>query len=288
MNEIVYLNGSFLPLAEARVSVLDYGFLFAYGLYETTRAYNGRFFRLDAHLKRLEKSAQALSLPVDLPRFKEAILETVRRNPFENSRMRLTLTAGPGAAAADLCTCPNPTVLITVVEYKPYAEEIYKKGYSAIISSLHRNSQSILPGLKSASFVESLLAKQEARQRSVDEALLLNDQGYLAEASSSNVFIVSGGVLKTPKTGSGLLPGITRQVIQELANSLLLECRETDILSSELVSANEVFITNSMIEIMPVTRIEDSVVGSGNPGPVTAQLMAAYQERLKAELIQTM
>jgi branched-chain amino acid aminotransferase len=274
MNEIVYLNGSFLPLSEAKVSVMDYGFLFGYGLYETTRVYAGKFFRLDAHLKRLEKSALALSIPVNIPQIKEAILETVRRNRFESGRARLTVTAGQGSAAPDIKSCQSPTVLCSVVQYNPFPAEIYTKGFSATIFNLRRNSQSLLPGLKSSSFVESLLAKQKAREMGVDEALMLNDKGLL----------VDRGVLKTPKTGSGLLPGVTRQVVLELAIHLGLPFQESDIIPSQLASAEEVFLTNSMIEIMPVTRIEGKAVGSRRPGAITMKLSAGYGELLKEEL----
>jgi branched-chain amino acid aminotransferase len=284
VNEIVYLNGAFVPLQDAKIPVLDYGFLFAYGLYETTRAYGGQFFRLEAHLQRLAKSAQALNLPVDLPHCHAIIRETVRRNPFPNSRMRLTLTAGPGAAAADLRSCSAPTLLVSVVEYQPLSAGRYAQGYSAIVGSPRRNSQSLLPTLKSSSFVESLLAKQEARQQGVDEALLLNDKGILAEASSSNVFVVSRGVLKTPRAGSGFLPGITRGVVLELAERLKLEYLESDIPPAELSTAEELFITNSMIEIMPVTTLQGRAVGAGRPGPLTLRLAAAYQALLRAEL----
>jgi branched-chain amino acid aminotransferase len=284
MNEIVYLNGSFLPLSEAKVSIMDYGFLFGYGLYETTRVYKGKFFRLDAHLKRLEKSALALAIPVDIPKFKEIIRETVGRNPFESGRMRLTVTLGQGSAAPDPRSCQTPTVLCTVVEYKPFPAESYARGYSAIIFNLRRNSQSPLPGMKSSSFVESILAKQKARESGVDESLMLNDKGLLAESSSSNVFIVSQGMLKTPKIGSGFLPGITRQVTVELAHHLGLPYQESDIIPSQIASADEVFITNSMIEIMPVTRLEGQAVGAGKPGPISAKLSEAYQELLKEEL----
>jgi branched-chain amino acid aminotransferase len=284
MNEIAYLNGSYLPLKEGRVSVMDYGFLFGYALYETTRAYNGKFFRLDSHLKRLEQSALALSIPLDIPQIRAAIRETVLRNPFENGRMRLTITPGPGSASPDPQSCHTPTVLCTVVEYKPYAGEIYKQGFSALIFNLRRNSQSLLPGLKSASFVENILAKKKARESGVDEALMLNDKGLLAEASSSNIFVVNQGVLKTPRLGSGLLPGITRKVILELALHLGIPYQESDIIPSQLTSAEEVFITNSMIEIMPVTRIEGRVMGSGQAGEITSRLIAGYKELLQEEL----
>ena len=284
MDEIVYLNGSFMPLSEARVPVTDYGFLFGYGLYETLRVYNGKYFRLDAHLKRLNKSAQTLSIPLDTGKIKEIIHETTQRNPYENGRLRLTLTLGPGNLILDHDSCTNPTILCTAVEYKPFPPETYAKGYSIIIFNGRRNSQSIISGMKATSFIESSLAKQKAHQMNAEDALLLNEKGLLAEASSSNVFVVNHGVLKTPKTGGGLLPGVTRQVVIELAGSLGLKFKEADIRLSELKTVDEVFLTNSMFEVLPVVKIDGRPVGSGKPGVITGKLAAAYKQLVQTEL----
>jgi branched-chain amino acid aminotransferase len=284
MTAIVYLNGSFLPLDEARIAVTDYGFLFGYSLYETVRTYQGRIFRLEEHLRRLAESCRAVAIQLDTTAAGEAILETVKRNPLENGRMRLTISPGRGSVALDMDSCGQPTMLITVVPYQPYASEVYAGGFKVIISGLRRNSQSVIPSLKASFFMESILAKKEAREQKADDALLLNDQGYLAEASSSNVFVVSRGVVKTPALGSGLLPGVTRQVVLESAGSLSLPCAETQIPAAELRSAEEIFITNSMLEIMPVTRLDESPVGSGQPGNLTVRLIQAYRGLLKREL----
>jgi branched-chain amino acid aminotransferase len=285
VDEIVFLNGSFMPLGEAKVPVTDYGFLFGYGLYETLRVYQGKFFRLDAHLKRLNKSAQTISIPLDIGKIKEIILETTKRNPFENGRMRLTLTPGPGNLVLDPDSCKNPTILCTVVQYKPFSPETYTKGYSTIVFNGRRNSQSIISGMKSTCFIESSLAKQKARQMQADDALLLNEKGLLAEASSSNVFVVNHGVVKTPKTGGGLLPGVTRQVVIELAGSLGLKIKEADIRLSELKTVDEVFLTNSMFEVLPVVKIDGRPVGSGKPGEITGKLATAYKQLVQAELV---
>ena len=285
MDEIVYLNGSFMPLSEARVPVADYGFLFGYGLYETLRVYNGKYFRLDAHLKRLNKSAQSLSIPIEIGKIKEIILETTKRNPYDNGRTRLTLTPGPGSLLLDPNSCKNPTILCTVVEYKPLTPETYAKGYSTIIYNGRRNSQSIISGMKATCFTQSSLAKQKAHQMQADDALLLNEKGLLAEATSSNVFVVNHGVIKTPKTGGGLLPGITRQVVIELASNLGLKFKEADIRLSELKTVDEVFLTNSMFEILPVVKIEGRPIGSGKPGVITAKLATAYKLLVQTELV---
>jgi branched-chain amino acid aminotransferase len=285
MEAIVYLNGSFLPLSEAKVPVTDYGYLFGFGLYETLRAYKGYYFRLDAHLKRLYKSAQTLGIPVDVAKLKEIILETTRRNPFDNARMRVTLTPGTGSPVIDPASCTNPTVLCTVLEYKPFAPEVYSRGYNTIIFNGRRNSQSVISGMKATSIIESSLAKIRAHRAQADDALLLNEKGLLAEATSSNVFVVNHGVIKTPKTGSGLLPGITRQVIIELAGNLGLKFKEADIRLSELKTLDEVFLTNSMFEVLPVAKIDGRPVGSGKPGPITMKLADAYKQLVQTELL---
>jgi branched-chain amino acid aminotransferase len=283
MENIVYLNGLFMPLSEAKISVTDSGFLFGYGIFETMRSYSGKIFRLDDHLSRLSKSADRLAIPVKVEDFKKVVLETVSRNEIPDARVRLTITLGEGNPATDPGTSRNPTVLVTLVKYTPYPAEIYGKGFKTIISTIRRNSRSPLPGMKTACFLESLLARQQAREAGVDDALLLNDRGNLAEASSSNLFLVANSALKTPGLESGILPGITRGVILKLAAELRIKLVETDISPEELMSAEESFITNSMIEIMPLTTIDGQVIGSGKPGPVAGRLMTAYRGRVFRE-----
>jgi branched-chain amino acid aminotransferase len=283
MPDLVYLNGNYLPLAEARIAVTDYGFLFGYAIYETLRAYQGRLFRMPDHLARLEKSAAILSIPCDIKELEQAALETLRRSGIAEARVRLTLTRGEGSLAPDPRTCRRPTVLITVVPYTPPAAEVYQKGYRALTSAIRRNSASQLPGMKTACFLESLLARQQARQAGVDDAVLLNEQGRIAEASSSNLFLVSRGVLKTPGLENGILAGTTRKIVLELAEKAGIAGVETAISPEELYSADEAFLTNALIEIMPLTEIEGKAVGSGQPGPVTLQLISSYRRLVNAE-----
>ena len=273
-----------MPLSEAKISVTDYGFLFGYGLFETLRAYGGNLFRLDDHLNRLNKSAERLAIPVNLVDLKKAVLETVRRNEFPEARIRLTITIGKGSPAPDPGTCHKPTTLVTAAQYTPYPAEIYEKGFKAITSFVRRNSLSLLPGMKTACFLESLLARQQARVAGADDALLLNDRGQLAEASSCNVFLVIHNTLKTPDPESGILPGITRRVVLELASELGIELIEADIQPEELTTADEAFLTNSLIEVMPLTAIDGKIISSGKPGPVTRKLMTAYKNRVLKEL----
>jgi branched-chain amino acid aminotransferase len=283
MPELVYLNGDYMPLSEAKIGVTDYGFLFGYALYETMRAYKGKIFRLKDHLDRLEKAAETLHLPVEGLDLEKAVVETLRRSGIEEARVRLTVTMGEGSLTPDPRTCHRPAVLVTAVPYKPFAPEIYQKGYRALTSTVRRNSRSQLPGMKTACFLENMLARQQAREAGADEAVLLNEKGELAEASSSNLFLVNRGILRTPALESGILPGITRKIVLDLAEGLGLPTERTIIWPEELEAAEEVFISNSLIEIMPVTVLDSKPVGAGRPGPITRQLMGAYSQLVQRE-----
>jgi branched-chain amino acid aminotransferase len=283
MDEMVYLNGSIIPHKEAKISILDYGFLFGYGLFETMRAYNGKVFCLSQHLERLMSSASIMGIPADRDLLANAIYDTIKANHFTEARVRLVVTPGEGTLTPAVKTCITPTIIIVAVPYHPYSQEIYDKGWRVIISKVRRNSQSPVPGMKSSNFLESMLVKQEAKKAGVDDALMLNDRGYLAEASSSNVFIVTDSSLQTPRFGEGLLPGITRRVVLEIVESLGIKSSEQNITTNELNNATEIFLTNSMIEIMPVVEITGNEVRNGKPGPVTTKLMRAYADRVKVE-----
>ena len=283
MSEVVYLNGSLIPRDQARISPLDYGFLYGFGLFETMRAYNGRIFRIESHLERLEYATGILGLQIDVPELKGAVQDTLVANQLQDARVRITVSAGEGEMVPDPATCTNPTVMITAGNYHPYPEQVYNRGFTASISSIRRNSESPLAGLKSTNYLDSLLARREARSSGFDEAILLNEKGLLAEASMSNIFIVSGGVLLTPGKESGILPGITRDLVLTLASQSGIDTVEQDIELDELVHAEEVFITSSIIEVMPVTVVDIKPVGYGKPGPVTRKMMEAYRSLVIAE-----
>ena len=281
MSEIVYLNGSLIPRSQASISALDYGFLYGFGLFETMRAYGGQVFRLDSHLNRLARSAEILGLPIETPDLKGAVMDTIQANKLSDARVRITVSIGEGEMTPDPSTCNKPTVLILAGHYEPYPEQVYEKGFRAIVSTIRRNSQSPLSRLKSANYLESILARQEARAAGVDEALCLNEKGLLAEASMSNIFLVADGILKTPGQESGILPGITRETILELALPLGINTLEHDIRLDELFQAQEAFLTNSLIEVMPLTEVDGKAIGSGRPGSLTKRLMAAYRKMVR-------
>lgn len=278
MSEIVYLNGSLMPRSQARISALDYGFLYGFGLFETMRAYEGQVFLLDRHLSRLARSAEILGLPIGVSDLEEAVMATIQANQLSEARIRISISIGEGGMAPDPSTCQKPTVLVLAGHYQPYPEQVYQKGFRAVVSSIRRNSQSPLSRLKSANYLENILAREEARKAGVDEALCLNEKGLLAEASMSNIFLVTNGTLRTPRQGSGILPGITREVVLELASQLGIDTIEGDIRLDELFHAQEAFLTNSLIEVMPLTELDGKPIGSGRPGSLTKRLMVAYRK----------
>jgi branched-chain amino acid aminotransferase len=290
MAELVYLNGSLIPRSRAKISAFDHGFLYGYGLFETMRAYNGKIFMLDRHLKRLYQSAETLGLDralagIDLER---ACTDTLKANHLLEARMRLTITRGEAGPFPGTRQDTAATVLITAIAYTPLPAEVYEKGYKALISALRRDSQSLLSRLKSTSYLLSVLAKKEAENAGMDEALLLNEHGTISEGSISNVFFVDSNQLLTPPVVSGILPGITRGVVMELAASLKIKAFEKEIKVADLPRFDEAFLTNSVLEIMPLVAIRDRAgrtvtIGAGRPGEITRRLMSAYRDIVKKE-----
>ena len=290
MAELVHFNGSFIPRSKARVSAFDHGFLYGYGLFETMRAYNGRIFLLDRHLERLYQSAELIGLNKALARvnLKQACTDTLVANDLKDARMRLTITRGDAGPFPGKKQAAPATVLITATAYTPLPVSIYEKGYRALISTFRRDSQLLLSRLKSTSYLISVLARKEAEDAGMDEVLLLNERGTITEGSISNVFFVVGGGLVTPTVASGILPGIAREVVLELAVSLKIKAIETEIREDDLSCFDEAFLTNSVLEIMPLVAIRDKMgntcnIGSGRLGEITRRLMAVYGEMVERE-----
>ncbi len=285
MEETVFLNGSLVPLSSARISPLDSGLLYGYGLFETMRAYSGRIFHSDKHLERLLRSAIFLGIHTGMTvtEMEGHLYSTLEANGLNDARIRLTVTGGQASTIPDLITTTQPNILITARPYSPPNNRVYEQGYSVQISNTRRNSQSTLSRIKSLNFLDMLIAKREAKQTGHDDAVLLNDKGMVTEASTSNLFILVKGVLITPSEESGLLPGITREIVLELAGNAGLSRAVRGVTLAELYRAEEAFLTNSMIEIMPLTRVDGQVVGDGRCGSITRQLMTAYKERVRKE-----
>jgi len=284
VGEIFYLNGKLVPSEEAKISVLDYGFLFGYGLYETVRAYGGKPFRLDNHLARLGFSGDRLGIIIHVGLIRTAVNDVIKANNFPQTRIRICVSAGEGTLSPDLNSCRQPTIGVLASDYTPPHAERYKNGYQVVLSSLRRNSLSPVTYLKSANTIENMIARQDARETGADEAFFQNEKGYLTEAAGSNLFLVKNGVLKTPRYESGILPGVTRVVVFELAAHMGIKVKEVNLRLADLLTADEVFITNSLIEIVPVTMFEGNPAGKGKVGLLTHKLMKAYKEMVKKEL----
>lgn len=290
MEELVYLNGSLIPHSEAKVSAFDHGFLYGYGLFETMRAYNGKIFLLGRHLRRLFSSAELLGLDSALANIglEQACIDVLEANNLKDARVRFTVTRGDAGAFLGTRRDSAASVLIAATSYTPLPAEAYEKGYKALISGLRRDSGSLLSGLKSTAYLLSVLAKREAENAGLDEALLLNERGSIAEGSISNVFFVARGELVTPPVESGILPGITREAVLELAASSKIRAIEEDIRVDDLPRFDEAFLTNSVLEIMPLVAIrgkagETVSFGSGKLGVTTQSLMSAYQMMVARE-----
>ena len=281
MEQIVYLNGCLIPRSQARISPFDLGFLYGYGLFETIRAYSGHIFRLERHLERLSQSAKLLGMPLNASLLKKACRDTLKANKLKEARIRLTVSIGEGDATPDPPKHPIPTVLVTAFRYVPLANEAYLKGYKAVVSTIDQDSQSPLSRLKSANYLNHILARREARAAGADEAILLNEKGFLCEASIGNIFLVSKDELITPDVESGCLPGITRQAVIELAQGLGMKIAQREVRLEELLHADEAFLTNSIIELMPLAEVNNQPIARGK---VTRRLMQVYKEAIVKEI----
>jgi branched-chain amino acid aminotransferase len=290
MEEIVYLNGSLVPRSEAYISVFDHSFLYGYGLYETMRAYRGKIFLLERHIKRMLDAADIIGLRekltgIDLTK---ACLETLAANSLRDARVRLTVSNGVSDTAPWADNRGAPTVVVTARPYTPFPIKKYDEGFRVGIASVRRCRQSVVATLKSVSHLASVMARMETAAYGMDEALLLNDDGYIAEGGGCNVFFVKSEALLTPPLDSGILPGVTREVVMEIAAGKGISASEVDIRPEALERFDEVFVTNAMIEVMPVTAVREAsgrmvTVGSGKPGIISRRLMEAYQERVESE-----
>ncbi|MBI4301600.1 MAG: aminotransferase class IV [Chloroflexi bacterium] len=285
MESMIFINGSLLPRQEAKISTLDRGVLYGYGLFETMRAYGGRVFRLHRHLERLTSAAQILGLASELAKYDVpgAIQRTMAANSLTEAWVRLTFTAGEGERRLAPPTVDSANLMIIAEKMVPPAPVSYLAGIKAALVRQRRNSQSPLSRIKSICFLENLIAFTEAAAMGAEEAILCNEQGYLAEGNASNLFFVHEEKLFTPSVSSGILSGITREAILELAPSLGFRTEEGEIKLEDFLSADEAFLTSTLREIMPIVQVDDKIIGPGVPGPITQSLMAAYRDLVREE-----
>jgi len=283
----VYLNGEVIDEREALIPAADRGVLFGDGVFETVRAYGGRPFRMDRHLERLREGCGELRIggvPADAE-IVEAVAELYRINVASgDAYIRVTLTGGRFDGNRGLERPGPPNVHIMVKPFEGYPREWYERGMRLVVSDVRANDGSPLSRIKSTSYLDKLIARQEARDRGADDALILNSRGYLAEATSSNLFLVRRGKLATPAEECGLLPGITREAVMELCEEYGLVCETGLFTPQDLVRADEAFLTVTTGELVPVCEVEGAAVGLRCPGPITLRLSAAYHALVKKEL----
>jgi branched-chain amino acid aminotransferase len=284
---LVYVNGHFVPKEEASVSVFDHGFLYGDGIYETLRSYSGKLFLLSKHLSRLRHSAEAISLrlPLSLDKIGEALRETLNVNKLTEAYVRIHLSRGPGEIGLDPALCHAPTMIIVTQPFKDYPPAFYENGVAVAVVTTRRNHPlSISPVIKSTNFLNNILAKIESLKSGAYEGIMLNWEGYVAEGTISNIFTVKHGVLCTPHLDTGILEGVTRDLVLHLALKDHIPIKEIRLKPLDLISADECFITNTTIEVLPVTRVDDNVIGNGRPGPVTTALREAYQREVARDV----
>jgi len=282
---IIYIDGKYLPREEARISVFDHGFLYGDGVFEGIRAYNGKVFRLREHLDRMFDSARTIDLtvPVSKEEMGEIILETLRRNNLKNGYIRPIVSRGVGDLGLDPRKCPKASVIVIAVEWGAMYGDLYDKGLKAITVSVRRNPADALPpNVKSLNYLNNILAKIESNYKGGDEAIFFDTNGYIAEGSGDNIFIVKNGVIYTPPTLNNLR-GVTRAVVLEIAASHGFALVEQNLGYYDMYSADEVFVTGTAAEVGPIVLIDGRVIGSGRPGPVTRQLMAAFKTVTETE-----
>ena len=277
----IYIDGAFYGRDDAKISVFDHGLLYGDGVFEGIRVYNKRVFELDAHIARLYDSAKAIALtiPLDRDEMVAATVETVRRNELVDGYIRLVVTRGVGDLGLNPNKCPKATVFIIAATIQLYPEEFYQNGLSLHTCSTRRNSpQAINPSVKSLNYLNNILGAIEVNQAGCLEGLMLTQDGYVCECTADNFFLVKRGRLCTPSTAVGALCGITRDVVLRLAREMGLETEEGLYTLYDVYTAEEAFLTGTGAEMVPVIGVDERVIGSGTPGPITRELLGRFRE----------
>ena len=276
----IWFNGELIPADQAKVSVFDHGLLYGDGVFEGIRVYNGRILKLRSHLKRLFDGARSicLTMPYTIEQLDAATRQTCAANGITDGYIRLCVTRGIGTLGINPLTCKNACTFIIADSIELYPPELYETGMAIITAATIRNHPAALsPRIKSMNYLNNILAKIEAINAGVLEAIMLNEDGYVAECTGDNLFLVRRGVLITPPLHAGVLEGITRDLVLELARAAGLETAETDVTRHDVFTAEEVFLTGTAAELIPVTKVQQRVIGDGEVGPITKQLTAAYR-----------
>ncbi|MDD5687446.1 MAG: branched-chain-amino-acid transaminase [Elusimicrobia bacterium] len=273
----IFINGRFYSKKNAKISVFDHGFLYGDGIYETMRSYNNIVYKIDEHISRFFKSAGLISLKIPFSKqyIKKSVYQTLKINKLKDAYIRMSLSRGEGEIGLDPALCPKPTFVIIVKKFKPYPREFCEKGIKIIIAKTRRNHPAALnPEIKSTNFLNNILAKIEAKNKNAFEAIMLNIEGFVTEGTISNIFIVKNNVLKTPSIKCGILDGITRKYILKIAKSLRIKTKESFLKPKDLYTADECFITNTSLEIMPVSLIDNKKIMV--VGKITKELIGNF------------
>jgi branched-chain amino acid aminotransferase len=277
----IYVDGQFYPKDQAKVSVFDHGLLYGDGIFEGTRAYNGRVFEFDAHIDRLYDSAKAIALEIPMTKdeMKEAHLETLRRNQLTDAYIRTVVTRGVGDLGLDPRKCVRPTVIIIADRISLYPAEYYEQGLKIITVPTRRNlPETVNPMIKSLNYLNNIMAKIEANLGGAAEAIMLNQEGYVAECTGDNIFLIKGKMLATPPASFSALKGITRGRVMKLAAEMGLEVVETALTRYDVYVADECFLTGTAAEVIPVVEVDGRKIGDGKPGVYSKQLKEAYHK----------
>lgn len=280
----IWFNGKLVAPADAKVSIFDHCILYGDGVFEGIRSYGGKVFRLDQHLHRLEDSARAIRLEIPMTRqeLTAATYETLKANGITDGYIRLVVTRGVGTLGLNPVRTANPTVFIIADQIELYPKELYEKGMAVVSSSVIRNHPNALsPRIKSCNYLNNILAKIEAQDAGVYEAVMYNHLGYVAECTGDNLFLLRGGAMQTPPITAGVLEGITRDAVIELARKRGMTLREMELTRQDLYVAEECFLTGTAAEVIPVTKIDGRPVGDGTPGPITKQMMADFRDLVR-------
>jgi branched-chain amino acid aminotransferase len=282
----VWIDGQLVEKADAKLSVYDHGTLYGDGVFEGIRVYSGKVFECKAHLDRLYASAQAVRLviPYTAKQLEDSMYETVRVNNFKDCYIRLIVTRGAGCLGLSPLKCPKPGVVIIADTIELYPREMYEKGMAIITSTLTKNHpNSIPPRVKSLNYLNNILAKIEALDAGVPEALLLNQQGNVAECTGDNIFVVRNGEVQTPTTSDGILEGVTRGVILRLCRKMGIPCVEKTLQRYDIYTAQECFLTGTAAEVIPVTKIDGRPIGCGEVGATTRRLLEAFHKHIRED-----
>jgi len=277
----IWLNGKLVDQEDAKISVFDHGLLYGDGVFEGIRVYNGGIFELDAHLKRLYESAKAIRLTIEMSQSElaGALEETVKANSISNGYVRLVVTRGVGTLGLNPFICTNSCIYIIADSIQLYPEELYEKGMKIISATTVRNHPlAIPPQAKTMNYLNNILAKIEALDNNVPEAIMYNHEGYVAEASGDNVLIVKDGIIYTPPAEAGALPGITRSIVIKLAKEENLQVVEKNLTRYDLYVCDEFFLTGTAAEVIGIVEVDGRIIGDGKPGPITSLLRKKFFE----------